>query len=324
MRASKSASPRMACYGKHVRTDLDHLPPAKRRELELVVKLIFEEFGDAVALAQQPWKKQARILKIILFGSYARGGWVEEPHTAKGYRSDFDLLIIVNHEKLLDRGAYWSKVDERLIREVDVTGALRTPVNFIVHTLGEVNDALSQGRYFFTDIVREGIAIYQAGDEELAQPQSKSALEALSFAQEYARDWLGSAEEFLDNYRFNLAQGRTNNAAFQLHQAAERMYHGLLLTLTFYTPHTHRLSALRSMAEQADRRLVAVWPRETRSDRSRFEKLKDAYIKARYSKHYEIGADDLAWLGDRVEELANIVAVICRERISALEAATRT
>lgn len=304
-----------------MRTDLDHLPPAKRRELELVVKLIFEEFGDAVALAQQAWKKQARILKIILFGSYARGGWVEEPHTAKGYRSDFDLLIIVSHEKLVDAGTYWSHADERLIQERAVTGTLRTPVNFIVHTLGEVNDALSQGRYFFTDIARDGIVIYQADDDALAQPKPKTAVDALALAREYAEDWIPSADQFLIQGREAAARGWGNKAAFELHQAAERLYHGVLLTLTLYTPHTHRLSALRSMAEELDVRLIEAWPRERRDDRKRFEKLKDAYIKARYSKHYQIEADELDWLADQVEVLKGIVASICYERIASLEAA---
>ena len=46
-----------------------------------------------------------RILKIILYGSHARGGWVDEPHTAKGYVLDFDLLVIVNQKELTDRAA---------------------------------------------------------------------------------------------------------------------------------------------------------------------------------------------------------------------------
>lgn len=304
-----------------MRTDLDHLPSAKRRELELVVKLIFEEFSDALALAQQPWKKQARILKIILFGSYARGGWVEEPHTAKGYRSDFDLLIIVSHEKLTDVGTYWSHVDERLIRERDVTGVLRTPVNFIVHTLGEVNDAISQGRYFFTDIARDGIAIYQADNEELAQPKPKTPSDALALTREYAEDWLASAQDFYLGFSDATGRGSLKKAVFDLHQAAERLYHGVLLTLTLYTPHTHRLSALRSMAERLDDRLIDAWPRESREDRKRFEKLKDAYIKARYSKHYQIEVDDLNWLAARVEVLKGIAVSICYERIASLEAA---
>jgi predicted nucleotidyltransferase/HEPN domain-containing protein len=303
-----------------VKTELNHLPPAKRRELELVVQLIFEEFTDALALAQQSWKKQGRILKIILFGSHARGGWVDEPHTAKGYLSDFDLLVIVNHDRLTDRASYWTKADERLIRERTVVGTLRTPVNFIVHTLGEVNSAIAEGRYFFTDIARDGIAIYQSDSTDLAQPRPKAAGDALELAREYAEDWFPSASEFLIQGREAAAREWTNNAAFQLHQAAERYYHGLLLCLTLYSPRTHRLAALRSMAERLDDRLIVVWPRESRADRAKFEKLNDAYIKARYSKHYQIGADELAWLGEHVEKLGQIVADLCAERIAKLEA----
>jgi predicted nucleotidyltransferase len=144
-----------------MRTDLDHLPPQKQRELERVVQLIFEEFDDAFALARHERKKAGRILKVILYGSYARGTWVDEPHTAKGYRSDFDLLIIVSDKRLTDRVKYWAKLDERLMREYGVTGTLQTPVNFIVHTLQEVNDGLAHGRYFFMEVKQEGIAVYQ-------------------------------------------------------------------------------------------------------------------------------------------------------------------
>jgi hypothetical protein len=50
-----------------------------------------------------------------------------------------------------------------------------------------------------------------------------------------------------------------------------------------------------------------------------FEKLKDAYVKARYSKHYRISADELAWLSERVEDLGRVVQAICMERIDSLE-----
>jgi hypothetical protein len=56
-----------------------------------------------------------------------------------------------------------------------------------------------------------------------------------------------------------------------------------------------------------------------RRDRAMFEKLKDAYVKARYSKHYRISADELAWLSERVEELGRVVQAICMERIDGLE-----
>src|SRR6201990_1598825 len=141
-----------------MRTGLDHLPATKQRELERVVKILFEEFDEAKVLATQEWKKKGRILKIILYGSYARGGWVDEPHTAKGYLSDFDLLIIVNQRELAER-EQWVDADERLTTDLVVNKTLHTPVNFIVHTLQQVNDGLAHGRFFFMDIVGDGIAL---------------------------------------------------------------------------------------------------------------------------------------------------------------------
>ena len=302
-----------------MRTDLDHLPPAKQRELERVVQILFEEFGEATALATQEWKKKGRILKIILYGSYARGGWVDEPHTAKGYQSDFDLLIVVNDKRLTDRVSYWAKAEERLNRELAITKTLKTPVNFIVHTLHEVNDGLAHGRFFFMDIARDGIALYQSEDSELAEPKPKTPSQALAMAREYYEEWLPAAQKRFDGAKFHIEKSNLKDAAFDLHQTTERLYHCVLLVCTFYTPHVHNLGFLRTQAERLDRRLTFVWPMDSRKERAMFEKLKDAYVKARYSKHYRISAEELAWLGACVEELGRVVQAICEERIQMLE-----
>ena len=302
-----------------MRSDLDHLPPAKQRELERVVQILFEEFDEARSLATQDWKKKGRILKIILYGSYARGGWVDEPHTAKGYQSDFDLLIIVNDKRLTDRVEYWAKAEERLNRELAITKTLKTPVNFIVHTLHEVNDGLAHGRFFFMDVARDGIAIYQSEDSELAEPKPKTPDQALAMAKEYFEEWFPAAAGRLDTARYVQKEGRLKEAAFDLHQTTEFLYHCVLLVCTFYTPHVHNLGFLRTQAERLDRRLMFVWPMDTRKERAMFEKLKDAYVKARYSKHYRISAEELAWLGGCVEELGRVVQAICEERIQMLE-----
>lgn len=304
-----------------MRTDLDHLPANKQRELERIKAIIFEEFEDALALASTGWKKKGRIEKIILYGSYARGGWVDEPHTAKGYRSDFDLLIIVNDERLTDRVDYWLKLDDRLIRELAVDKTLHTPVNFIVHTLHQVNDGLAHGRYFFMEVAKDGIALYEADNSELHTPKPKTPKQALKMAKEYFEEWYPSAAKFKKASDFLITENGLREAAFNLHQAAERLYHCVLLVSTFYTPHVHNLGFLRTQAERLDMRLVDVWPRENRADRSRFEKLKDAYVKARYSKHYRITEEELEWLGKCVEELGGAVNAICSERIAELEAA---
>jgi predicted nucleotidyltransferase/HEPN domain-containing protein len=301
-----------------MRTDLDHLPANKQRELERVTTLIFEEFEDAMAMSAASWKKKGRIDKILLYGSYARGGWVDEPHTAKGYRSDFDLLIIVSDKRLTDKVDYWLKLEDRLNRELIIDKTLHTPVNFIVHTLQEVNDGLAHGRYFFMDVAKDGIALYQCDDKLLHQPKPKTPDQALDMAQEYFDEWLPSAQSFHRGYNHAVNDGDLKKAAFDLHQAAERLYHTVLLVCTFYTPHVHNLGFLRTQAERIDMRLVDVWPREQKSDRSRFEKLKEAYVKARYSKHYRITEEELRWLGSRVEELGQVVHTICSECLAEL------
>jgi predicted nucleotidyltransferase/HEPN domain-containing protein len=303
-----------------MRTELDHLPANKQRELERVKAIIFEEFEDALALGTMSWKKKGRIDKIILYGSYARGGWVDEPHTAKGYRSDFDLLIIVNDKRLTDKVDFWAKLDDRLTRELAIDKTLHTPVNFIVHTLQEVNDGLAHGRYFFMDVARDGIALYEYDDKELHQPKPKTPEQALAMAREYFEEWMPQANAFFKMHEAGREEGALKQASFVLHQATESLYHCVLLVCTFYTPHVHNLGFLRTQAERIDMRLVDVWPRELKADRARFEKLKEAYVKARYSKHYRITEADLLWLAGRVEELGRAVHVICSERIAELKA----
>ena len=307
-----------------MKTDLDHLPPQKQRELERVLQILFEEFEEKLALSTQAWKRKGRILKVILYGSYARGSWVDEPHTAKGYQSDYDLLVIVNDKRLTDRVEYWSKLDDRLIREISLTKTLRTPVNFIVHSLDEVNEGLAQGRYFFMDIARDGIALYQSDGTDLPEPSPKSPHEALEMAREYNEEWLPGSMRKLKLSKDALAQSFLKEAAFLLHQTTESLYHCVLLVCTFYTPHVHNLAFLRTQAERIDARLVDAWPREDRKQRAMFEKLKEAYVKARYSKHYRISEEELAWLGERVEALSAIVELICSERIAQLETTARS
>lgn len=299
-----------------MKTDLSHLPQAKQRELARIVRFLFEEFADTIVMAEGK-RKAGRILKVILFGSHARGDWVDEPHTAKGYVSDYDLLIIVNQQDLTDLDL-WHNAEERLIRETQITKVLRTPTSFIVHSLKEVNDALAQGRFFFMDIARDGIALYQSSETELHRPKPKEPGDALDMAQEYFETWFPSAEQFLIQGREAAARGWNNKAAFELHQACERLYHCVLLTLSFYTPHRHNIAFLRSIADTLDVRLVDVWPRDDRRSRSLFTMLRDAYVKARYSKHYSITGDELEWLADRIEGLGGVVQQICSDRISEL------
>jgi len=301
-----------------MRTDLDHLPASKQREINEVVQIVFEEFDKAIAVDAAGWKKKGRIHKIILYGSYARGNWVWEPHTKKGYRSDYDLLIIVNNKRVIENTSFPSELDKRFIRDL-IDKRLRVPVQFIVHTLQEVNNALAQGRYFFMDAARDGVAIYQEDEKPLRQPVPRTPESALAMAREYFANWYPDAGEFYDDYKSNLERGRLKKSAFELNQCVEQLYHTVLLVCTFYTPHVHNIGFLHTQAKKIDRRFVYVWPTDTRRQAAMFNKLKEAYVKARYSKHYRISAEDLSWLGEQVQELSRVVEAVCSERIAALE-----
>lgn len=256
---------------------------------------------------------------MILYGSYAHGTWVDEPHTAKGFQSDYDLLIIVNDKRLTDRVKYWSKLDDRLMRECGVTNTLKTQVNFIVHTLQELNDGLAHGRCFFMDVKHDGIALYQCDDTELHTPKPKTPTRALTMADEYFDEWFPASMRKFKLANDAIEQEFYKEAAFLMHQSTESLCHSVLLVCTFYTRHVHNLGFLRTQAERIDARLTHVWPRETKRDRARFEKLKEAYVKARYSKHYRITKEELEWLGEQIEKLGRVVHEVCSERLEKLK-----
>lgn len=73
-----------------MKTSIDHLPEHKHEELARVVEILHAEFEDALAESSADWKKSGCILKLILFGSYARechpvnrlfcGSWKAQEH----------------------------------------------------------------------------------------------------------------------------------------------------------------------------------------------------------------------------------------------------
>ncbi|MFT4054933.1 MAG: HEPN domain-containing protein [Novosphingobium sp.] len=303
-----------------MRTDLDHLPANKQRELELIVELLFQGLHEATGKATGR-RKSGRILKIILFGSYARGDWVDAPLDANRYKSDYDLLVIVNQKELTDRAAYWDATEQRIVTAYNFEKTIRTPANFIVHSLQEVNDGLAHGRLFFMNIQSDGLVLYEADDKPLKAPVPKTPAMALAAAEEYFSKYMGDATRFFDLAKTAIEREYINEAAFLLHQTVENLYQGLLLTFTFYTPYDHNILFLRDLAEDIDRSLFDVWPRGTRRERALYQKLKDAYRKGRYSRHYKISREDLAWLAERAEVLGARVHEACQAHIEGLRRA---
>lgn len=297
-----------------MRTDLDHLPDRKRRDLERIVQILFAEFEDATALATQKWKKEGRILKVILYGSYARGDWVEDP--VGGYYSDYDILVVVNDKRLTDPVEYWAKADDHFLREVTISKRISAPVTFIVHSLNEVNEHLTHGRPFFIDAIEQGIALYEAEGYPFTTPRPLPERAARAEARKYFEYWYPLSVHALKLARTSVEDGVFRDAAFMMHQAAERAYHCALLVLTLYSPKSHKLNFLRSQAEPLVLDLIQVWPRDTKFGRRCFELLQQAYVNARYSPHYKITPEELEWLAERIELLQTLVKEACEKRLA--------
>jgi len=305
-----------------MRSDLDHLPVGQQQELDRIRSTLLAEFDAARtsgAGGTSEWRRRGKVLKIILFGSYARSDWVDEPKN--GYQSDFDLLVIVSHEKLTDIADYWWTAEDRILRDPTIG---RT-VNLIVHDLSQVNAALTRGEYFWTDIVRDGIALYEVPGHPFPTPQAMTAQAAADMAEGHYALKAADLIRWIDTVEFQRTRAESDEGyrklvAFSLHQAVETAYACFLLVHTFYFPRSHNIKFLRSLAEDGEKRLVEAWPREHRIDRRRFELLKRAYVEARYSDQFDASAEDLDWLMVRARHLRDLVDALGRARIEELKA----
>jgi len=138
-------------------------------------------------------------------------------------------------------------------------------------------------------------------------------------AQDYFDYWLPLADHAQSLYRTSVENGVLRDAAFMLHQATERLYICFLLVRTLYFPRSHNIKFLRSLSEDKEPRLVDAWPRASRVDRSRFERLKRAYVEARYSTSYAITNEDLDALAASIERLRAVVVEVSEERLAELQ-----
>jgi len=257
-----------------MRTDLDHLPPSKREQIQRVADLV-----RAAAPAEM----------IILFGSYARGDWVEDQVNA--YFSDYDFLIVVATEPQAEDHALWS----RLTADARKTTG-RVLVSFIVHDIHQVNHEIRVGQYFFSEIASQGILLHDTGRFTLAKPKALTAQELRELTERSFLYWFESASGFWRVSDYCGGRGLLPHAAFLLHQAAERYFHAVLLVFTGYKPKTHDLAALVEQTAPLHPELAGALPRAAGEDERLFDLLKRAYIDARYSPSYQITPTELKTL----------------------------
>ncbi len=276
-----------------MKTSLDHLPVEKREQLTAIAALV---------------QAESPALMVILFGSYARGDWVDDQDTT--YRSDYDLLVIVADEADARESDRWTELWDRA-RQL----AAPVPLSPIVHDFKHVNQEIRAGQYFFIDILREGIELYRSGGFTLAKPKALSQSDRLEIGRFNFRYWFSSAGGFWRISGHCAGSDLLHHAAFLLHQAVERYFHALLLVFTGYKPRTHDIELLAKQSTPLHPALTGALPRAAGEDKRLFDLLKRAYIEARYSKNYRVTVEELATLRERVLDLASRVREACVEKL---------
>lgn len=281
-----------------MKQSLQHLPEHKQDEIARITEII---------------KKVVNPEMIILFGSYAKGTFVEHRYVSKGityeYISDYDFLVVTknNPEK--------SYVQES--RVIDLAERFKPPVNLEIHEIDYINKGLEWGEYFWVDIVKEGILLFDKGTVQFAEPRELTNAEKKEKAQRYFDTWFPQGQRFLKGSKFYKDDGDLSIATFILHQATESIYYATLLTFTDYKPKTHNLWKLRKKAKPYSEELFLIFRAETdKQEKELFEKLKQGYVDARYREDFTITEAELNSLIDRVSLMIPIVERICKERIA--------
>ncbi|MBL0336171.1 MAG: nucleotidyltransferase domain-containing protein [Chitinophagaceae bacterium] len=119
---------------------------------------------------------------VILFGSYAKGKQVEHRYTGKDgiryeYISDYDFLVVTKNNTIKEYEL------EDIIN--NRTSRFEPSINLQIHEIDYINEGLEFGQYFFTDIVNEGILLFNTGGvhfapaRELTREEEKKKLNGI-------------------------------------------------------------------------------------------------------------------------------------------------
>ena len=284
-----------------MKTSLSYLPEITQDQILQVVNII---------------KGAANPEKIILFGSYAKGNYVQHNYIGRDgilyeYISDYDFLVVTKENKIKEYEL------EDIIR--NKTQHYKTPINLQIHEIDYINEGLEFGQYFFEDIINEGVLLYDTEKVKFTAPRILTPEELRQVSQRYFDIWFISGKDFLEAVEFFLSKDQVKLGVFMLHQATESFYYATLLVFTGYKPKTHNLIKLRKQAKQLSENLFLVFPIESNNtEKQLFDLLKRGYIDARYKEDYKITKDELMLLADHVKKMKLIVESICMEKINSI------
>lgn len=290
---------------------IDFLPEHKRRDLQELVGLIRDEVKDAVM--------------IILYGSYARGAghYVEcderrDFGVKTYYISDYDLLVVTRRRLGVREGTVSKRVGERFMEGKDTQ--FQTRPQIINESISKLNDALSEGRYFYVDIIAQGVMLYDSGEYRLATPRRLNFAEIKEMAVEYYEDKFPDAISFFDGAIFYYGRKDYLMTSFMLHQATESYLKTIPLVYILYGYKEHDLEFLMDKCKPFTMELSQVFPRNTEEEERLFKLLQRAYIESRYNKkNFIVTEADIDALIPKIELLRGLTEKVCKERFAFYE-----
>lgn len=292
-----------------MKKSLNYLPEHKQRDLQQLVELVRNEVKDVVM--------------IILYGSYARGTYVDydqriEYGVKTYFMSDYDLLIVT--EKRMGNNEH--TVYANILRRFYTNRAweIATRPQFINESIGELNKALDKSRYFYTDIKREGVMLYDNGQYKLARRRKLDFSEIGEMAKEYFEDKFPFANRFFENSKRDAEDGELRMSVFNFHQAAENYLRTIPMVFMLYGFKEHDLASLMNQCKKHTLEIYRPFPQDTDEERRLFKLLQDAYVQSRYNRNFVVTKEDINALIPKVEQLRGIVERTCRERIAYYDA----
>lgn len=289
-----------------MKKSLSHLPEEKKRILRQITKDIVEIMPEMVEM-------------IILYGSYARGTYVDYDQRIEfGIRtvfmSDYDILIVTNDH--FSTTAYRKGIAMVLDRYYKGKPIPVTPsIQFIDEGIRQFNKALKRGLYFYTDIKKEGVILYDTGNYKLVRRKKLNYREIWANAKMFYEAKFKTAKNFLNHAKFDYESGEYTMASFDLHQAIEHLYLAIILTYTLYTEKQHNLEILRGLAKRHSLEVCEPFPSDNAEEKDLFDILIKAYVQARYNPNFEVSREFVEKVIPRVELLRDITQKICEEKI---------
>ena len=192
----------------------------------------------------------------------------------------------------------------------------QTRPQLINESISKLNDALSEGRYFYVEILAQGVMLYDSGEYRLATPRELDYAEIKEMAEAYYKDKYSDAEDFLFHAKIAQERGTYQMCSFMLHQATENFIKTIPLVYVLYGYKEHDLEFLIEKCKPYTLDLAKVFPRDTDEEERLFKLLQRAYIEARYNKkNFTVTKADINALIPKIELLRDIVEKVCNKQI---------